>query len=240
MELSHDSLKTTARLTGFLFIWLIITGLSGAMIIANVTGSGSLAEKSARVINSKFVYGLGLFLDLIETMSAMLLAFTLYPILKPFNQLLAQLGMYFRIGESIIGAVGVIFGFVKLHIFTTEIINVANENTVHSLLSTFRNAGFAFYNVSAIFFGVGSLLFFYIFYKSKSIPRTLSVIGIVASPIAIFLCVASLVCPKEAQWLQLGWAPMAIAEIGTGIWLMIRGVNYNRNSSTTRIDAVRE
>jgi len=233
MELSHGSLKSTARLTGFLFIWLIITGLTGAMIIANVTGSGTLAEKSTRIINSKYLYGLGLLLDLIETMSAMVLAFTLYVILRPFNQLLAQLGMYFRIGESIIGAVGIIFGFVKLHLYAAEVNAAINENTVQPLLSTIQHAGFAFYNISAIFFSVGSLLFFYIFYKSKSIPGILCIIGIAASPIVSFLCITSLISPEDARWLQLGWAPMAIAEIGSGIWLMIYGVRYNHNSSTT-------
>lgn len=233
MELSHGSLKTTARLTGFLFIWLIITGLTGAMIVANVTGSGTLAEKSVRVVTSKNAYGLGLFFDLVETMSAMVLAFTLYIILRPFNQSLAQLGMYFRMGESIIGAVGVIFGFVKLHIYTDGKISAVNESSIQTLLGTIQHAGFVFYNTSAIFFSVGSLLFFYIFYKSKSIPRILSVIGLLASPIATALCIASLLRPEDARWLQLGWAPMAIAEVGTGIWLLVRGVKYNHYGSST-------
>ena len=226
MELSHGSLRTTARLAGFLFIWLIVTGLFGAMITSNIAGAGPLAERSTRVIASKYLYGLGLFIDLIETMSAMVLAYALYVILQPFNRWIAQLAMYFRIAESIIGAVGVIVGFVKLHIYT-DMNDTGNDNGLQPLLSMIQHAGFTFYNISAIFFSVGSLLFFCIFYKSKSIPRILSVIGIVASPIATLLCVGSLLRPEDAKWFQLGWAPMAIAEIGTGIWLMSRGINYN-------------
>ena len=227
MELSHGSLRTTARLAGFLFIWLIITGLAGAMITSNIAGDGTLPERSARVLASKDLYVIGLLFDLIETMSAMLLAYALYAMLQPFNHWMAQLAMYFRIGESIIGAVGVIFGFVKAHIYTTGMNDAANANCVPPLLSMVQNAGFSFYNISAIFFSVGSLLFFYIFYKSESIPRILSITGIVASPIATLLCIGSLLRTDDAKWLQLGWTPMALAEIGTGIWLMARGINYN-------------
>ena len=226
MERSHGSLKTTSWLAGFLFLWLIITGLSGAMIISNIAGAGTLAERSARVIHAKYLYGLGLLIDLVETMSAMVLAYALFVILRPFNHWMAQLAMYFRIGESIIGAVGVIIGFVKLRIYT-EMNESVNGNCVQPLLNAIQHAGFTFSNISAIFFSVGSLLFFYIFYKSKSIPRVLSAMGIIASPIATLLCVASLLRPEDATWFQLGWAPMAIAEIGTGIWLMSHGINYN-------------
>ena len=225
MELSNGSLRATARLAGFLFLWLIITGLLGAMITSNIAGAGTLAERSTRVTDSKYLYGIGLFIDLIETMSAMVLAYTLFVILRPFHWV-AQLAMYFRIGESIIGAVGVIVGFVKLRIYT-DMNDTVNSNCVQALLSAIQHAGFTFYNISAIFFSVGSLLFFYIFYKSKSIPRILSVIGMIASPIVTLLCVASLLRPEDAKWFQLGWAPMAIAEIGTGIWLMSRGISYN-------------
>src|SRR6476620_9901677 len=139
MQVSNIALRTTARLSGFLFLWLIITGLSGTMIAAKISGNGTFAEQSIRIINSKHLYGFGLGLELTETMSALLLAFTLYIILRPFNPWIAQLGMYFRIGEAIIGAVGVIFGFAKLHLYTTDEISGSEIETLSNLV---RHAGF--------------------------------------------------------------------------------------------------
>jgi hypothetical protein len=45
-------------------------------------------------------------------------------------------------------------------------------------------------NVSAIFFSFGSILFFYLFFKSRYIPWVLSVLGVVASVIATIMCFA--------------------------------------------------
>jgi magnesium-transporting ATPase (P-type) len=159
-------------------------------------------------------------------MSALLLAFTLYLIARPLNSWIAQLGMYFRMGEAIVGAIGVAIAFAKFHLYTSE-----GSTETQALSSFFRHAGFAFYNISAIFFSFGSLLFFYIFYKSKAIPRILSVIGIIASPLVTLLCFTGLIYPEDSKWLQLGWAPMAIAEVGTGIWLMIYGIKYKDEQS---------
>jgi hypothetical protein len=38
------------------------------------------------------------------------------------------------------------------------------------------------------------------------------------------ICFGSLIFPEHAPMLQYGWAPMAIAEVTTGIWLMLFAV----------------
>src|SRR2546421_5656288 len=106
-----------ARLSGFLFLWLIVTGLCGVLITSNIAGSGTFAEKAKRVAASERLYRIALSSDLIEAMSAALLAFTLYATLKPVDKLLAQLAMYFRLGESFIGSVGMMFSFARLDLY---------------------------------------------------------------------------------------------------------------------------
>jgi hypothetical protein len=38
------------------------------------------------------------------------------------------------------------------------------------------------------------------------------------------MCFGSLIFPEHAATLQYGWAPMAIAEVTTGFWLMLFAV----------------
>ncbi len=92
-----------ARLAGFMFLWLIITGLAGALTISHIAGSGTFAETAKRVVASEHLYRLALSSELVETLSAVLLAFALYVTLKPVDKLLAQIAMYWRLGESFIG-----------------------------------------------------------------------------------------------------------------------------------------
>jgi hypothetical protein len=223
--------RTYARLAGFLFPWLIITGIAGLLIESHITGSGTFAEAAKRVAASQHLYRIGLCIELIETMSALVLAFALYVTLKPFNLLLAQHAMYWRLGESLLGAVGVMFGFSRLDLYgasqslTAASIGPGAPDTERSqaLLAAVSHA-LGGSEISAIFFSIGSLLFFYLFFKSRCIPRILSAFGVFASVVVTLLCFGSLVFPEHSAILQYGWAPMAIAEVSTGVWLMIFAV----------------
>ena len=209
-----------ARIAGFLFIWLIITGLAGALTMSHITGSGTFAETAKRVAALEHLHRLALSSELIETMSALLLAFALYVTLKPVDKLLAQIAMYFRMGESFIGMAGIIIGFVRLSLYRSPSIGALGAGQSQAFLDLTGDAGFAAYNISAISFSIGSILFYYLFLKSRYIPRTLSAFGLFASLIVTLMCFGSLIFPEHSASLQYGWAPMAIAEVATGFWLM--------------------
>jgi len=228
-------LKKTARLAGFLFLWLIITGLTGALTISNIVGSAPFEETAKRVANSERLYRLALCSELIETLSALVLAFALYTILKPVNKLLAQMAMYWRLAESLVGCVGVIFSFAQLNVYISVQTTGEDRSQLQSLADFTHHAGFAFYNISALCFSIGSTLFFYLFLKSEYIPKVLSVFGMFASVIVTIMCFGSLIFPEYSQMLQYGWAPMAIAEVTTGFWLMFG--TLNRRSTTTQNSA---
>lgn len=156
-----------------------------------------------------------------ESLSAVLLAFALYVTLKPVDNLLAQIAMYFRLGESFIGGVMMIFSFLTLPLYSPlQSFRALGTDQSQALVGLTRHAASVAYDISAIFFSVGSTLFFYLFFKSRYIPRSLSEFGVFASVIVTIICFASLIFPEHAATLQYGWAPIAIAEIITGCWLM--------------------
>jgi len=218
-----------ARLAGFMFLWLIITGLAGALTISHIVGSGTFAETAKRVVASEHLYRLALSSELVETLSAVLLAFALYVTLKPVDKLLAQIAMYWRLGESFIGGVGMILGFVRLRLYASpQSFGALGTGQSQALVDLTRSAGFASYNISAIFFSIGSILFFYLFFKSRYIPSILAAFGVFASVVVTVMCFASLILPEYAATFQYGWAPMAIAEVTTGFWLMFKAVNVRQ------------
>ena len=205
-----------ARLAGFLFLWLIITGLTGLFLNRRIAGSGTFAETANRIAASEHLYRLGLLIELTETLSALLLGFALYATLKPVDRLLAQLGMYWRMAESLIGGVGVIFGFVALRAYTSS--QPAEQS--QTIVELTRYVGSSTYNIGALCFSIGSTIFFYLFLRSKYIPAWLSAFGIFASVVVTIVCLGTLLFPEYRRTLNYGWAPMAIAEIVTGFWLM--------------------
>jgi Domain of unknown function (DUF4386) len=210
-----------ARVAGFLFLWLIITGLAGAITISHIKGSGTFVETARRIASAERLYRLALSSELLETLSALLLAFALYATLKPVNKLLAQLGMYWRVAESFIGCVGMVFGYAELRLYTSQSVALTGADHAQALVDMTHFAGNATYNMAALCFSIGSLLFFYLFLKSRYIPAMLSAFGMFASVVVTVICFGNLIFPEYARKLQYGWAPMAVAEVATGVWLML-------------------
>jgi hypothetical protein len=196
-----------ARVAGFLFLWLIVTGLAGPLTISHIVGSGTFAETAKRVVASEHLYRVALSSELIETLSASLLAFALYVTLKPVDKLLAQFAMYRRLGESFVGSVGTIIGFTRLSLYTTPQIGTDQSQALRDLAG---HAGFAVHNSSAIFFSIGSILFSYLFFKSRHIPRILAAFDVFASVIVSIICFGSLIVPARAVTLQ-GPQPVMIS-----------------------------
>ena len=221
-----------ARVAGFLFLWLIITGLAGALTISHIVGSGTFAETAKRVVASERLYRVALSSELIETLSALVLAFALYVALKPVDKLLAQIAMYWRLGESFIGCVGMIFSFVRLRLYSsTQPFGTLGTDQSQALVDLTRQAAGAAGNIGVICFGIGSTLFFYLFLKSTYIPRILSAFGMFASVIWTIMYFGNLIFPEHTATIQyICWALMATAEVTTGFWLMLFAVKAHVRS----------
>ncbi len=211
-----------ARLAGFLFLGVIIIALGGGLILSHIAGSGTFAETAKRIAASERVYRLGLSTVVIATLSSALLAFALYATLRPVNSLLAQLAMIFSLGDSFLALVVRMSGFARVQFYspaqTVEAGTVAPQASVdllHSIAAATENLG-------GILFGIGSLLFFCLFLKSRYIPRILAALGVFASVIWIILYFANLIFPEHHQLFQeICFPPMLLADVITGFYLTL-------------------
>jgi hypothetical protein len=86
-----------------------------------------------------------------------------------------------------------------------------------------RNWGYGM--VAPIVFSLGSLMFYYLLYKSKLIPRWLSgwgLIGAVLFLASAFLPQLSYVSPSTLVYLHL---PGAVNQMVLAVWLIVKGFN---------------
>jgi len=222
--------RAYARLTGVLFLWLIINGIGGALIYSRIAASGTFAQAAQRIAASERLYRVALSSEVVETLSAVLLAFALYVTLKPANNFLAQLAMIFILEDSILGWVVRMCGFARLHLYTSSAPVGAGTIPSETLVDLTRSLARAAENVGGICFGIGSLLFFYLFLKSRCIPRILSALGFSASVIWTALYFANLIFPEQHKAFQyISWPLMAVADVTTGFWLMLFAVKSGQN-----------
>jgi len=217
--------RTYARLAGFLFLGEIILALGSGFVLSHIAGSGTFAETTKRIAASERLYRAALSTVVIVTLSSAVLGFALYATLKPVNRLLAQLGMIFWLGDSFLGLVVRMCGFVRLHLYISAQTVALGAVTAEALVDLMRSIAGTTENIGGISFGIGSLLFFYLFFKSCYIPRVLSSLGLAASLIWTILYFANLVFPEQRGLFQyICFPPMALADVITGFYLVLFAV----------------
>jgi hypothetical protein len=215
-----------ARLAGVMYLLNYATSVFGSLTPDRIRGSGDFAEQARRVAASEFLYRTALTSMAIGWVLIVFLAFSLYVTLKPVNKRLAQLALLLELCQAAVGAVTVIFSFMLLGLYTTPAGSFQNDQ-LHALVRIF-SANFSGFNISMMFLGIGSAIFFYLFYKSRYIPRLLAAWGVFASVVMVFVSAAMILFPENSRVLQFGWGPLGIAEIGTALWLTIVGIRQPR------------
>jgi hypothetical protein len=212
--------RTYARLAGVLLLGAIVIAIGSGAILSRIAGEGTFAQTAARIGASERLYRLALTSVVIVTLGSTLLAFALYATLKPFNGLLAQLGMIFSLADSFLALVVRMCGFVRLHLYLSH--TATGSIGAEPLSDLVRTIAGATENLGGISFGIGSCLFFYLFFKSKYIPRIISALGLVASASWAVLYCANLVFPEHhSLFLNICFPLMALAEVLTGVYLML-------------------
>ena len=238
MEIDHAAAERTqriyARVAGALLLWLIITGLGGGVITSQIAGSGTFEEIARRIAASERFYRVALSIQVIEILSAVPFALAMYATLKPVNQFLAQLAMIFSLQDTFLAAVVRMSGFVRLRLYTLSQTTGGDTISAQALNDLMRSIAGAAENIGGILFGIALLLFFYLFFKSRYIPRILSALGFFASVTWAGLYFAGLVFPEQRMLFGYICLPlMGVAVVATGFWLMLFAIkNQGRLESS--------
>jgi hypothetical protein len=228
--MKQSSQQAYARLAGLMYLVVDALDIGGVLILARVSGTGGFLATAHNISASETLYRIGICCGLAGILSTVLLAACLYVTVKPLDANLAITALLFRLVEVAIAGVAIVLAFATLQIYldanrtsafdANQLAVLADLSSLLSLAPT----GIATV-VSVIFFSVGSAIFFYLFLKSAYIPRILAAGGIFASLFCLITFVASLIVVQySGQLLGIGGLPIGIAEIVTGLWLLIRGI----------------
>jgi hypothetical protein len=227
--------NTYARFAGLMYFFTVFD-VSGVLIIARVSGSGNFLATAHAVAASETLYRIGLVLGLIGTLSTILLAVGLYVALRPLDGNLAMTALLFRLAESVIGGVVIVVGFLTLQIYLEAgRAGPPGASRLSELGSLVSGVSVVGTNVSVVFFGVGSTIFFYLLVRSAYIPRVLAMWGLIGSIICFIAFLASLVIPRSTELLTgIGGVPVGLAEPVVGAWLLIRGIGGSQPAGRPR------
>jgi hypothetical protein len=222
-----DSNRKTAIVVGVLFIIATVAPIVSAFFIGSIYESDYLSVVSANETRMLT----GVLLLLIMTGAIVSIPIIMFPILRKYNEGLALGYVGARIFEGFFSAVNII-SLLSILSLSREFVNAAAPVTSYFQTSgALLLAGFDWGSILLDFpFTIGALLFNFMLYKSRLIPRWLSVFGLIGA--ALWLSTAPLrmfsLFPSTLEILAL---PIAAQEMIFAVWLIAKGFNSSATAS---------
>jgi Domain of unknown function (DUF4386) len=227
---ADESQRRAAKVAGILYLFTILTAnLTEFCVRRQTIVPGDALQTARNIAAHERLFRVGIAGDLLMLGAEVMLVVALYVILKPVNKGLALLAVFWRLVECSVVAATVGIDFAAVSSLTgSNSLPALNAEQLQALARLLISLDVGGNRVAALFFGLGSTVFCYLWFKSRYIPRLLAGWGILASLVPTFVPLSAIVFSALAHVpLRRARAgtPIVIFEIVAGLGLLIKGIN---------------
>lgn len=218
--------KTAAKIVGVLFILAAVSAIAGVILYDPILNGSDYLMNGSRHANQVI---LGALMELILVVSAIGTATTMFPILRRYNETIALWHVCFRFLEAIVITVGVI-SVLSLLTLSQEFVaagapDIDSFETSGTVLKAIHE--WTFMLGPNFMLGINTMMYSYIFYKTKLVPRFIPILGMTGAAL-VFVCALLVmfgVIEQVSVWGGLLALPVAANEMILAVWLIVKGFN---------------
>jgi hypothetical protein len=231
-EIRMDTNRKITILAGALYIIGFIAGILS--IASAVDNSEYLIKASANANQVIFAA----FFQFIMTVAYLGIAIALYPVLRKYNERLALGFLCFRIIAAVFIVIGVIILLLILTISQEYVKSGTPDLSYFQFFGGLLKTGRDLVNHVAmiISLNIGTIMFYFILFQSKLIPKWLSgwgIIGAILTITASLLVMFRLIEIITPVYIIIN-IPMALQELILAIWLIVKG--FDKKVIASKID----
>jgi hypothetical protein len=213
--------RKTAAIVGVLFIIGTVAGILSAVVMGGLLNAPDYLYKVASNSSQAMVAAL---LMLVMGIALAMVPAAMFPILKRQNEALAIGYVIFRGALETLTYVGIAICWLLLIVVAQQY--VGSEPAAASQLPSLgmvllKAQDQVIIAVQNIVFSLGALMFYYLLYQARLIPRWLSGWGLVA---AVLYLVGGLIAVFSANPVIL-LLPMLPQEMVMAVWMIMKGFN---------------
>jgi|ERR1051326_827759 hypothetical protein len=216
-----DSNRKAALSAGVLFITATVASLAGTALSGPIVNDPDRLTRAAT--NASPLIG-GMLLQFVAAGASVGIAIALYPVLKQWGAGMALGSVVFRTLEAAMYAIGAVALLSLLPLARQVASGGATERAglpaIGEVLLGVREAAAV---AGVLAFIVGALLYYWLLYRSKLIPRWLSGWGIAALLLMIAACVLALFEQRPVTSYVALVIPIGVQEMVLALWLIARG-----------------
>lgn len=219
--------KQLARIAGFLYLVVILTGLFAEVFVRQAMQVPGNAVATARNIQSaEVLYRWGLAADLVNFVCGLPVVLVVYYLFKRTNKFLLQLALVFVVIQTAVIAVNLLHQMEPLYLLGGHpYLDSFPPHQLAALSQLALQVQSAGYAIGLIFFGVYCLLVGYVVFRSHLVPPILGVLYAISGIgylINSFVMILSKGFANPVfQYLAI---PIFIGEFSFSMWLLLKGV----------------
>jgi hypothetical protein len=215
---------TNARIAGFTFLFYIVVAFPSLMLMSRAISAEGTAAQLAPIAEHTSDLRVVILLTLLSCFSAIVLAVTLFAITRDVDHELAMLTLAFRLGEGVLGAVGIPITQGLLWLATVRTGAGAPDVATANALGAFLLMPAQSSMIGAPFFALGSTIFSYLLLRGRLVPVPLAWLGLLASALVVVGSPLQLAGFIDEPITTYMWLPALAFEVPLGLWLLIKGV----------------
>jgi hypothetical protein len=223
--------KVNAKIIGILFIIAAISSIIGLVLYDPILkGDNYLIKGRENAIQII----MGAICELILVVSVIGTAIILFPYLRKQHESLAIGYVCFRFMEAIVIVIGIVSVLALLTLSQSIENNEAINQSQPSGIVLKAIHDWTFMLGPNFFLGINTLIYSYLFYKSKLMPKSISTLGMVG---AIFIFTAAIlemfhIIAQISAWGVILALPIFGYEMSLAVWLIVKGFNISKISVT--------
>ena len=207
------------RLLGAAFLFVLAASVLGSALSAMSAGTADISSVLANISSHSMLYRGGILAELATGVGIVVLAVLLYEVLGKHNKLLARIALGWWLAEAVVLCVSQVGAFATIPLSSQYAGSTAAQGPTllglgDSMYNGIEQGG---YNIHMLFYCLGALIWFYLFYATGAIPRRLALWGIIAETVAF---AGMLVVLSGSQVSILFFAHIAPLELAVGLWPM--------------------
>lgn len=229
-----DSNRRAALTAGVLFIVATVAYVVGPALSSPFLNGG---DYLTRAVTSPSQVTMGALLEFIAAGASVGIAVAMYPVLKKWGAGLALGAVVFRTIEGVMLTIGAV-SLLSLLGLSQQFAGLASfdrgsfQAVADSMLGVRQQAVLA----SVFAFCAGALIYYFLFYQSRLVPRWLSGWGIAAIILMVVGCLMALFSHHSVTTYTILILPIGVQEMVLAVWLIAKGFNPDtREYARTRI-----
>jgi hypothetical protein len=221
--------KTIARIYGIFFLLAYVVYILGNLLVGSIMNAPN--DLSHVYANKSQVISGAILMSVIETFFNVGLAVIMFTILKKYNRNIAYGYFSAAIMATLMLVVGAIF-LLLLVPLSDEFVKAGSIDSAYfqTINVLCKKGNFFSYQTGMVIWGLGGLMFCYLLYISRLVPRLIAVWGFIGYIIFISGAILSLFGCSVDVLLDI---PGGLFEIFLSIWLIVKGFNSSAIASGT-------